>query len=76
MSEKKQELPPDEPATLADWFWKICQYEDSIYVRELAGKKWKAVTLASLPPKQWGQQVARMLEVGMNPVRLRGKEEK
>ena len=75
MSEKKQDSPPEEPITLAEWLWRIRQYESGIYVYKLAGKKWKAVTLASLPPKQWAQQVARMLEAGMNPVRLRGKEE-
>ena len=75
MSKKKQELPPDKPMNLMEWLWRVKQYEGSIYVRELVNDHWQTIALACLSPKQWGQQVARMLEVGMNPVRLRGKEE-
>ena len=75
MSEKKQELPPDEPANLVEWLWRVKQYEGSIYVRELINDHWQTIALGCLPPKEWAAQVSRMLEAGILPTRLRVKEE-
>jgi hypothetical protein len=75
MTKKKQELPPerppDEPTNLAEWLWRVKQYEGSIYVRELDNGHWKTIALGCLPPKEWAAQVARMLEAGIVPTRIR-----
>jgi len=75
MNKKKQELPPDVPANLAEWLWRVKQYEDSIYVRELDNGHWQTIALGCLPPKEWAAHVARMLEAGILPIRVRDERE-
>ncbi len=76
MSEKKLQMPPEEPTTLTDWLWRVRQYENSIYIREEVNGHWKTLALGSLPPERWAAHVARMFENSMNPVRLLDKEAK
>lgn len=76
MSKNKKELPPDEPGSLSEWLWRVKQYENSIYVRELVKGHWDTVSLGSLPPKEWSAHVARMLELGILPTRVREEGEK
>jgi hypothetical protein len=66
----KAEMPPEEPLTLEDWFWRIRQYEDSIFVREPVNGKFGAVALGGLSPKRWAYWVTRFFHDGANPVRM------
>ena len=67
--------PPKEPVNLAEWLWRTKRYEDSIFVRELVDGKWESVPLSSLGPREWGVHVAKWLERGHLPVRMRSDEE-
>ena len=69
------ELPPEEPKTLADWLWRLKEYENGIFVRVKRDGKLDAVSLRNVSPREWGEHVARFLEKGMVPVRVRGPEE-
>jgi len=76
MSEKKTQMPPDEPANLAEWLWRVKQHGDTIFVRELVRGHWETVALGSLEPREWAAQVARMFEARIVPTRIREKGEK
>ena len=64
----------DDPTTLAEWLYRLRVYEDTFYVRALRDGKWTNAKLSELPPEQWAEHVAKWLEDGFVPVRLRGEE--
>ncbi len=70
---------PDDPTDLAGWLWRVRRYEARIYVREQeADGTWESVSLADLAardPSRWAFHVARMLEAGIMPVRVREESE-
>lgn len=68
--------PTEYPNTLADWLWRLKLYEDGIFVRwkDTTGH-WRTVSLVSLPPKDWAKRVARWLEEGAIPARIRDDAE-
>ena len=68
--------PPDPPTNLEEWLWYVRRYEDGIYVREQgADGKWGNAKLADLAPERWGQHVARWLNDGVIPCRIKEPEE-
>lgn len=67
--------PPEEPKTLEEWLWRLKRYDKGIFVREQLAGKFQNVALADLPPDRWAFHVARWLEQGMLPVRVREPEE-
>lgn len=71
-----EERPPDEPSNLMEWLWRVKHYEKSILVRtEGRSGRWEAVALAMLPPREWAEHVARWMEEGQLPARIREPEE-
>lgn len=64
-------LPPDEPTTLAEYLWYCREYEHDIYFRAQRNGKWCNVSLADLAPDEFGDRLARLIEEGRIPVRLR-----
>ena len=67
-----QELPPSEPQNLAELLWYIKRWESGIYFRvQDANGKWGTQSLAEMGPKTWGEKLARLLEEGRMPVRIR-----
>lgn len=75
MANDTTQRPPEEPKTLTEWLWRLKRYEKGIFVRELVGEKWMNMALADLPPDRWAFHVARWLEQGVLPVRIREPEE-
>lgn len=67
--------PPDKPQALDEWLWYVRRYEATIYVREQIDGKWQSVALSTLPPERWAHHVARWLDKGMVPCRVRETEE-
>ncbi len=72
MTTEPTNLPPDTPTTLAEWLWRVRRHESAIYVREKnPNGRWVTVALADLSPERWAYWVARWLEEGAVPVRVR-----
>ena len=71
----KEPRPSDEPSTLKDWLWRLKRYEHGIFVREQIDGKSVTIALAHLRPEQWAHHVARWLEEGILPTRIREPEE-
>lgn len=69
------ERPPEEPATLEEWLWRIREYDRTIFVREKISGHWRTVALASVSPRCWAAHVAQWLKDGVLPVRVRTSEE-
>lgn len=65
----------DEPMNLTEWLWRLKRYERGIYVREQVDGRWGNVALADLTPERWAHHVARWLEEGLLPCRIREPEE-
>lgn len=64
-------LPPEEPQNLAEWFWRLREYENEIFVRQLRDGKYETLSLTELTPEEWGEKVAGFLNKGLLPVRIR-----
>jgi hypothetical protein len=75
----QQERPPDEPTNLFEWLWRLKRYEKGIFVRQKVEEggdfTWVNLNLAELDPKTWAEYVARWLEEGRLPVRVKEPEE-
>jgi hypothetical protein len=67
--------PPDEPQNLTEWLWRLKRYERGIFVREKVDGRWGNVALKDLTPERWAHHVARWLEKGALPCRIREQEE-
>ena len=65
----------DIPQTLEEWLVRLKRYESTIYVREQVDGKWDAVPLSELSAERWGASVARWLDEGHVPIRIRSDEE-
>jgi hypothetical protein len=65
----------DEPRNLWEWLWRLKRYERGIYVREQVDGRWGNVALSDLTPERWAYYVARWLEDGVLPCRVREPEE-
>lgn len=63
--------PPEEPQNLEEWLWRLKRYESGIFVREKTKEGWDSVALSTLPPDRWAHHVARWLEEGVLPARLK-----
>jgi len=68
--------PPDNPQSLEDWLWYVRRYETTIFVREQIDGKWQSPALSTLPPERWAYHVARWMDRGMVPCRVREAEER
>ena len=62
--------PPEEPANLYEWLWRLKTYESSIYVRVQVDGHWKPIALADCNPEQWAVHMATWLQEGAVPVRV------
>lgn len=65
-----EQLPPDQPTTLAELLWYCRHYQNQIYFRVLRGGRWEAVALAKLTAQEYGQRLQQVIEVGIVPARV------
>jgi hypothetical protein len=65
----------DEPRNLTEWLWRLKRYDRGIYVSEQVDGRWGNIALADLTPERWAHHVARWLEEGALPCRIREPEE-
>lgn len=66
-----EQIPPCEPSNLEEFLWYIKRWEKGIFVRAQIDGKWKPVSLAELPSGRWAEYVARFIQEGALPVRIR-----
>jgi hypothetical protein len=72
----KNKLPPEPPDTLAEFLWYCMEYQNEIFVREKDEEgRWGAFSLAQITPEQFGIHVARWIEEGRVPVRVKRESE-
>lgn len=66
----------DNPQTLQEWLERLHRHQAGIFVREKGSDgRFGPVALADLPSDLWAKHVARWLEDGAIPVRVRTPDE-
>lgn len=73
--DQKREMPSDDPQNLFEWLWRLREYEDGIYIRVQRGEQWTNSSLEEATPKEWATFVAKALDKGMLPVRVKRDSE-
>ena len=54
----KERNPLEAPRTLTERLWYLRYHEDRIRLRVRRGRRWVAVTVAQLTPKEWAEFMA------------------
>lgn len=60
------------PETLMEFLWYVLRYGDGIYIRDRTDDgQWDAIAISELSDHRWATVVAKWLEEGHIPVRVK-----
>lgn len=68
-------MPPEDPSNLFEWMWRTREYEEEIFIRVKRNGHWQNSSLKEATPQEWAAFMARALESGMLPVRIKRESE-